>query len=128
MPTGKLAIVSGSTAGIGLGVSKALAMCGATVVIIGRAAAKVDEAIAAIKHEVPDAQLRGCVADLGTAEGARILFEAEPTADILVNNLGVFNEVDFETPDEEWERFYQVNVISSVRLSRHYVTDMVARK
>jgi NAD(P)-dependent dehydrogenase (short-subunit alcohol dehydrogenase family) len=127
--TGKLAIVSGSTAGIGLGVSKALALCGATVVIVGRAAAKVDEAIATLTREVPGAAVRGCVADLATAEGAQRLFDAQPSADILVNNLGVFNEVDFfETPDEEWERFYQVNVISGVRLSRHYVNGMVARQ
>jgi len=127
--TGKLAIVSGSTAGIGLGIGKALAMSGATVVIIGRAASKVDEAIAAIKRDVPEAQLRGVVADLGTAEGARVLFAAEPRADILVNNLGIFNEVDFfATPDEEWARFYEVNVISGVRLARQYVNDMVANK
>lgn len=127
--SGKLAVVSGSTAGIGLGISKALALCGATVVVVGRVEAKVEEAIAAIKREVPDALLRGCVADLGTAQGARILFDAEPVADILVNNLGVFNEVDFfETPDDEWERFYQVNVISGVRLARHYVNAMVARQ
>ncbi|PWK41405.1 SDR family NAD(P)-dependent oxidoreductase [Pseudomonas sp. OV226] len=124
--TGKLAIVSGSTAGIGLGISKALAESGATVVVIGRETAKVEQALASIRQSVPGAQLRGLTADLGTAEGAEVLFAAEPRADILVNNLGIFNDVDFfDTPDSEWTRFYEVNVISGVRLSRHYVPDMV---
>jgi NAD(P)-dependent dehydrogenase (short-subunit alcohol dehydrogenase family) len=124
--TGKLAIVSGSTAGIGLGISKALAESGATVVVIGRETARVEHALASIRQSVPDAQLRGLTADLGTAEGAEKLFAAEPRADILVNNLGIFNDVDFfDTPDSEWTRFYEVNVISGVRLSRHYVPDMV---
>jgi len=126
---GKLAIVSGSTAGIGLAIGKSLAQCGASVVIAGRGQGKVDEAIASIKRDVPDAQLHGLVADLGTAEGAQRLFEAHPRADILVNNLGIFNEVDFfETDDSEWSRFYETNVISGVRLSRHYVGGMVEQK
>ncbi|WP_285424386.1 SDR family NAD(P)-dependent oxidoreductase [Pseudomonas sp. efr-133-TYG-103a] len=125
--SGKLAVVSGSTAGIGLGIGKALALSGATVVIVGRAAGKVEDAVASITAQVPGAQVRGVVADLATAEGARQLFAAEPRADILVNNLGIFNEVDFfDTPDEEWARFYEVNVISGVRLARHYVDGMVA--
>lgn len=124
--SGKLAIVSGSTAGIGLGISQALAQSGATVVVIGRDTGKVDEALAAIRQAVPDADVRGLVADLGTAEGAEKLFAAEPRADILVNNLGIFNDVDFfDAPDSEWARFYEVNVISGVRLARHYVPDMV---
>jgi len=123
---GKLAIVSGSTAGIGLGISKALAESGATVVVIGRQASKVEEALASIRQSVPQAQLRGLTADLGTAQGAQQLFAAEPRADILVNNLGIYEAVDFfDTPDSEWTRFYEVNVISGVRLSRHYVPDMV---
>nr|WP_254865933.1 SDR family oxidoreductase [Pseudomonas fluorescens] len=124
--SGKVAIVSGSTAGIGLGISLALAQSGATVVVIGREAGKVDEALASIRQSVPGADLRGLVADLGTAEGAEKLFAAEPRADILVNNLGIFNDVDFfDAPDSEWTRFYEVNVISGVRLSRHYVPGMV---
>jgi len=124
--SGKLAIVSGSTAGIGLGISKALAESGATVVVIGRESAKVEQALASLRQQVPGAQLRGLTADLGTAEGAEKLFAAEPRADILVNNLGIYNAVDFfDTPDSEWTRFYEVNVISGVRLSRHYVPDMV---
>ncbi|UOB26106.1 SDR family oxidoreductase [Pseudomonas orientalis] len=124
--SGKVAIVSGSTAGIGLGISQALAQSGATVVVIGRDSGKVDAALASICQAVPGANLRGLVADLGTAEGAEKLFAAEPRADILVNNLGIFNDVDFfEAPDSEWTRFYEVNVISGVRLARHYVPAMV---
>ncbi|CRM43245.1 SDR family oxidoreductase [Pseudomonas fluorescens] len=124
--SGKVAIVSGSTAGIGLGISQALAQSGATVVVIGRDTGKVDDAVASIRQAVPGAHLRGLVADLGTAEGAETLFAAEPRADILVNNLGIFNDVDFfEAPDSEWTRFYEVNVISGVRLARHYVPGMV---
>ncbi len=124
--SGKVAIVSGSTAGIGLGISQALAQSGATVVVIGRESGKVDEALASIRQAVPGADLRGLVADLGTAEGAEKLFAAEPRADILVNNLGIFNDVDFfDAPDSEWTRFYEVNVISGVRLSRHYTPGMV---
>ena len=126
--SGKVAIVSGSTAGIGLGISQALAESGATVVVIGREAGKVDDALASIRQAVPGADLRGLVADLGTAEGAEKLFAAEPRADILVNNLGIFNDVDFfEAPDSEWTRFYEVNVISGVRLARHYTPAMVER-
>lgn len=124
--SGKVAIVSGSTAGIGLGISQALAQSGATVVVIGRESGKVDEALATIRQAVPGADLRGLVADLGTAEGAEKLFAAESRADILVNNLGIFNDVDFfDAPDSEWTRFYEVNVISGVRLSRHYTPGMV---
>ena len=124
--SGKVAIVSGSTAGIGLGISQALAASGATVVVIGRESGKVDDALASIRQAVPGADLRGLVADLGTAEGAEKLFAAEPRADILVNNLGIFNDVDFfDAPDSEWTRFYEVNVISGVRLARHYVPGMV---
>ena len=124
--SGKVAIVSGSTAGIGLGISQALAQSGAPVVVIGRDSGKVDAALASIRQAVPGANLRGLVADLGTAEGAEKLFAAEPRADILVNNLGIFNDVDFfEAPDSEWTRFYEVNVISGVRLARHYVPAMV---
>ncbi|MGH8450549.1 SDR family NAD(P)-dependent oxidoreductase [Pseudomonas sp.] len=126
--SGKVAIVSGSTAGIGLGIGQALAQSGATVVVIGRDAGKVDAALASIRQVVPGAQLRGLVADLGTAEGAATLFAAEPRADILVNNLGIFNDVDFfDAPDSEWTRFYEVNVISGVRLARHYVPGMVTQ-
>ncbi|MDH2590924.1 SDR family NAD(P)-dependent oxidoreductase [Acinetobacter nosocomialis] len=122
----KVAVVSGSTSGIGLGIAKGLASAGATVVVVGRKQAGVDEAIAHIRQSVPEASLRGVEADLTTEQGASALFAAEPKADILVNNLGIFNDEDFfSVPDHEWMRFYQVNVLSGVRLARHYAPSMV---
>ncbi|MDV7999535.1 SDR family NAD(P)-dependent oxidoreductase, partial [Acinetobacter baumannii] len=91
----KIAVVSGSTSGIGLGIAKGLASAGATVVVVGRKQAGVDEAIAHIRQSVPEASLRGVDADLTTEQGAAALFAAEPKADILVNNLGIFNDEDF---------------------------------
>ncbi|MDH4652268.1 SDR family oxidoreductase [Pseudomonas sp. JS3066] len=125
--SGKTAIISGSTGGIGLGIARSLAMANADVVIVGRTAAAVDEAVAGITAS--GGKARGVVADLGTAAGAEVLFAAESSADILVNNLGIYNEVDFfETDDEEWTRFYEINVLSGVRLARHYIPTMVERK
>jgi NAD(P)-dependent dehydrogenase (short-subunit alcohol dehydrogenase family) len=123
--SGKVAVVSGSTSGIGLGIARGLAKTGATVVIVGRQKAGVDNAIADISANVPGAQVRGVVADLGTEHGAATLFAAEPRADVLINNLGIFNDNDFFTvPDSEWMHFYNVNVLSGVRLARHYAQSM----
>lgn len=92
--TGKTAIVTGSTGGIGLAIAKGLAGAGATVVVNGRGQARVDAALAAIREATPGATLRGFAGDLGTAEGCAALVAAEPTTDILVNNLGIFELVD----------------------------------
>ncbi|WP_394780033.1 SDR family NAD(P)-dependent oxidoreductase [Undibacterium sp.] len=121
----KIAIVTGSTLGIGFAIAKGLAGTGATVVVNGRKQAAVDQAIAAIKAEVPGASVRGVVADVGSAEGCAALVKAEPHADILVNNVGVYGPQDFfDIPDEEWTRFFEINVMSGVRLSRAYVPGM----
>jgi NAD(P)-dependent dehydrogenase (short-subunit alcohol dehydrogenase family) len=125
---GKTAIVTGSTAGIGFAIAKGLVEAGATVVVNGRQQAAVDKAIAALGKAVPGAKLRGVATDLGTAEGCTKLVVAEPAADILVNNVGIFNPQDFfEIPDSEWQRFYDVNVMSGVRLSRAYAPGMVTK-
>jgi len=124
----RTAIVSGSTAGIGFAIAKGLAGTGAHVVVNGRTQARVDEAVASIKQSVPGAQLTGVVADLGTAEGAETLIAAVPEADILVNNLGIFEPKPFfEIPDADWQRFFEVNVMSGVRLARHYAQGMAKR-
>jgi NAD(P)-dependent dehydrogenase (short-subunit alcohol dehydrogenase family) len=122
------AIVSGSTAGIGFAIARGLAGAGAHVVVTGRTQARVDEAIAAIANDVQGARLTGVAADLGTAEGAARLIAAGPEADILVNNLGIFEPKGFfDIPDEDWQRFFEVNVMSGVRLARHYAQGMARR-
>jgi len=126
--TGKLAVVTGSTAGIGLAIAKGLAGCGARVVINGRTAKAVDRAIAKAKAEVPAGQFLAHPGDLGSAEGCAALVAAHPTCDILVNNLGIFGPRDFfEAPDDEWTRYFEVNVMSGVRLSRAYLPAMAER-
>jgi len=126
--TGKAAIVTGSTAGIGFAIAKGLAAAGATVVLNGRTLAAVDRALAALGKAVPGARSRGVAADLGTAQGCTELVAAEPSADILVNNVGIFGPQDFfEIPDAEWTRFFEVNVMSGVRLSRAYLPGMLAK-
>ena len=126
--TDKIAVVSGSTSGIGLGIASGLAQAGATVVIVGRHQQGVDAAVATIIRHQPDARLQSVVADLTTEQGAKTLFAAVPRADVLVNNLGIYNDVDFfAVEDDEWARFYDVNVVSGVRLSRHYAQGMVKK-
>ncbi len=126
--TGKTAIVSGSTAGIGLAIATGLAGAGAAVVVNGRTQAAVDRAMSAIRARHPAATLRGVAADLGNAEGCGRLVAAEPDCDILVNNLGIYGLKDFfDLPDEEWTRFFEVNVMSGVRLARAYAQTMVTR-
>ncbi|SDY81688.1 NAD(P)-dependent dehydrogenase, short-chain alcohol dehydrogenase family [Collimonas sp. OK242] len=124
----KHAIVSGSTAGIGLAIALGLAQAGATVVVNGRTQQRVDQALAQIHDKFPTARLQGIAADLGTQEGAALLFRQVPDTDILVNNLGIFEAKPFfDISDEEWQRFFDVNVMSAVRLSRHYAPAMAKR-
>ena len=126
--SGRSAIVTGSTSGIGFAINRGLADSGAAVVVNGRTQAAVDRAVAAVKGAVPAAAVRGVAADLGTAAGCDALVKAEPTCDILVNNVGIFGPQDFfEIPDREWTRFFEINVMSGVRLSRAYMPAMLER-
>jgi NAD(P)-dependent dehydrogenase (short-subunit alcohol dehydrogenase family) len=125
---GKTAIVTGSTRGIGYAIAAGLAGAGATVVITGRKQADVDQALARLRDKVQGAQVRGVAADLANADGFVVLQQAEPVADILVNNLGIFKLQPFaEIPDEEWTRFFEVNIMSGVRASRAYLPGMQAK-
>ena len=125
---GKTAVVTGSTGGIGFAIAKGLAGSGAAVVLNGRTQRAVDAALARLKAALPGAALRGVPADVGTAAGCAAVLKAEPTTDILVNNAGIFGPQDFfETPDEVWEHFLNVNVMSGVRLSRAYLPAMMSR-
>jgi NAD(P)-dependent dehydrogenase (short-subunit alcohol dehydrogenase family) len=124
----KIAIVTGSTVGIGFAIAKGLADAGATVVVNGRTQNAVDKAVASLRDAIPAATVRGVAADVGTDEGCAALARAEPFADILVNNVGIYGPRDFfEIPDTEWSRFFEVNVMSGVRLSRAYLPGMAKR-
>ena len=119
---GKRALVTGSTAGIGLAIAAALAKEGARVIVNGRTQERVDRAIEA------SGAAEGIAADLGTEAGARAVTTRFPEVDILVNNLGIFEPKPFrEIPDEDWRRFFEVNVLSGVRLSRHYIGPMLEK-
>jgi len=121
----KLALVSGSTKGIGFAIARLLAREGARVIVNGRSEASVDQALEQIRRDHPEARLEGFAADLAQAAQAAPLFERFPQVDILVNNLGIFQPQPFEEiPDEEWRRFFEVNVLSAVRLSRQYLPGM----
>ena len=125
---GKTALVTGSTAGIGYAIAKGLAASGAGVVINGRGQDKVDAAVANLKHAVSGAKVRGMAADVATGEGCNVLLKALPEVDILINNAGIFEPKDFfDIPDADWSRFFEVNVMSGVRLSRAYLSGMLER-
>lgn len=126
--SGKTAVVTGSTGGIGLAIAKGLADAGATVVICGRQQARVDAALARLRDTQAGAQARGVVADAGTAAGCQTLIDAEPQADILINDLGIYGvKAFFDINDADWEEIFQVNVMSGVRLARHYARGMQKR-
>ncbi|MFE4520028.1 SDR family NAD(P)-dependent oxidoreductase [Kitasatospora sp. NPDC056783] len=119
--SGRTALVTGSTAGIGAAAARNLAAAGADVVVNGRNPDRVAETAKRIGG-------RGIAADVGTAEGTAELIRQLPDVDILVNNTGIFETKPvFEISDEDWLRFYQVNVLSGVRLARHYAPRMVGR-
>lgn len=122
---GKKVLITGSTAGIGFATARALAAESASVVINGRGQARVDAAIREIKKLHPGANLSGVASDVSTAAGCAKIIQAVPDLDILVNNMGIFEPKPFEKiPDEDWMHFFEANVMSGVRLSRHYLSGM----
>ena len=125
---GKRALVTGSTAGIGFAIAKGLAKEGASVIVNGRSSKRVDEALAALNEARVSGRIEGLAADLGSADGTRATIERYPEVDILVNNLGVFEAKPFENiSDADWLRLFEVNILSGVRLSRHYLPGMKHR-
>jgi NAD(P)-dependent dehydrogenase (short-subunit alcohol dehydrogenase family) len=124
----KKALVTGSTAGIGFATASLLAQEEAAVLVTGRSQRRVEDAVQRIKAEKKNAQVTGIATDLGTKEGINQLIEAVPAVDILVNNLGIFEPKPFaEITDEDWLRFFEVNVLSGARLSRFYLPQMIQK-
>ena len=124
----KTALVTGSTAGIGLAIAQSLAREGAHVWVNGRTQQRVDAAIAAIRKQSPSAKVEGIAADFSSVAGAEAVTAKLPAVDVLVNNVGIFDVKPFaEIPDAEWFRFFEVNVMSGVRLSRHYLPAMLKK-
>jgi len=131
--SGKTALVTGSTAGIGYAIAKGLAEAGAKVMLNGRKEASVKAAAARLADAVATGSgktigVRGIVADVSTAAGCDAVLAAAPEVDILVNNAGIFEPKEFaDIPDEDWTRFFETNVMSGVRLSRAYLPGMLKR-
>lgn len=120
--------MTGSTQGIGRAIATRLAQAGAEVVVNGRTAARVDEAVTRIAADVPDARLRGIAADVADDEGAAGLIAELPDVDVLVNNLGIFGAAPvLEIDDAEWRRYFDVNVLAGIRLTRAYLPGMMER-
>jgi len=125
---GKTALVTGSTSGIGHAIAKGLAVAGANVVVNGRTQGKVDAAVAAIAEAAPGGKIAGVAADVSTAAGCQTLVEMLPDVDILINNAGIYEPRGFfDIPDDDWRRFFEVNVMSGVRLARAYMPGMLTR-
>ncbi len=126
--SGKTAIVTGSTGGIGLAIAAGLAQAGAQVTLVGRDPERVDQAVQKVRTQTAKQDVGGVVCDLGTPEGAKALIAAQPQADILINGLGIYGALEFfEIEDAIWDEYFQVNIMSGVRLSRHYAQGMRER-
>lgn len=127
--SGQKALVTGSTGGIGLAIAERLAQAGAHVIVNGRGEERTHSAIEAVCKKLPEAQVTGFAGDVSQPEIIAKLQDTHPKLDILVNNLGIFEETPFaEISDEDWQRFFDINVMSGVRLSRAYLPGMVERK
>jgi NAD(P)-dependent dehydrogenase (short-subunit alcohol dehydrogenase family) len=121
---GKLAVVSGSTAGIGLAIATLLAQEGARVVVNGRQQSSVDKAVSQLTSATRSS-VHGFAGDLSTTTAAEALAHTFPDVDILVNNLGIFEPKPFEEIlDADWTRFFEVNVLSGIRLARLFLPRM----
>ena len=126
--TNKKALVTGSTAGIGFAIASLLAEEGASVVVNGRSPRRVEEAVRRIQAERKNAQVTGVPVDLGTNEGVKLLIRDLPAVDILVNNLGIYEPKPFaDITDEDWLHYFEVNVLSGIRLSRFYLPQMLRK-
>ena len=127
--TDKVALVTGSTAGIGFAIARSLASEGAHVYVNGRTQERVDAAVAAIRsHAGKRCKVDGIVADFSSSAGAEAVIAKLPAVDVLVNNVGIFEPKPFaEIPDADWYRFFEINVMSGVRLSRHYLAGMLKK-
>ena len=125
---GKTALVTGSTAGIGFGIALRLLQEGASVVINGRTKARINSALDQLRRTIPDCTVQGCAADFADADAVKHLVDDHDSIDILINNVGIFSPKPFvEITDKEWLHFFEVNVLSGVRLSRHYLPRMLDR-
>ena len=126
--TNKVALVTGSTAGIGFAIAQALAAEGAHVYVNGRTQERVDAAMAAVRSSGATIKVDGIVADFSNSAGADAVIAKLPAVDVLVNNVGIFEPKPFaEIPDADWYRFFEINVMSGVRLSRHYLAGMLKK-
>jgi NAD(P)-dependent dehydrogenase (short-subunit alcohol dehydrogenase family) len=126
--TDKVVLVTGSTAGIGFAIARALAIEGAHVYVNGRAQKRVDAAVAAIRSEAKTIKVDGIIADFSSSAGAEAVIVKLPVVDVLINNVGIFEPKPFaEIPDADWYRFFEINVMSGVRLARHYLAGMLKK-
>ena len=125
---GKVALVTGSTAGIGFAIAQSLATEGAHVYVNGRTQERVDAAMAVIRSHAATAKVDGIAADFSGSAGAEAVIARVPAVDVLVNNVGIFEPKPFtEIPDADWYRFFEINVMSGVRMARHYLSGMLKR-
>ena len=125
---GKAAVVTGATHGIGHAIARGLLEAGASVTINARSRDDVHAAVDTLRRTALSVEVRGVAADLGTPDGCAALVKAIPDVDILVNNVGIYEQRDFfDISDDDWQRLFDVNVMSGVRLARHYLRGMLQR-